>query len=168
MPILILRERINAGGPYEDCVKDTIAAFDSLAAQYAKQLLDRVPLTPARRTRIEKSHFHSLDKACEIFHNVFDIDILKGLSEQDVTFARLMFHRRHVYEHGGGEADAKYIADSGEDVRLKQKLRETQESAHRIASLIMKLATNLHKGFHTIFPPLEEPIRRHERRSREG
>lgn len=26
-----IRDRVNAGGPYEACVKDTVAAFDSLA-----------------------------------------------------------------------------------------------------------------------------------------
>jgi hypothetical protein len=62
-----------------------------------------------------------------------------------------MFHRRHVYVHKGGEADEKYIADSGDNVRLKQALRETQESAHRTASFVLKLAGNLHREFHELF-----------------
>ena len=99
---------------------------------------------------------------------MFDIDILSGISAEDTAFATLMFHRRHVYEHKGGEADEKYIADSGDQVRLKQALRETPESAHRTATLVIKLAANLHKGFHEIFPPLEEPIRWHERRKRQS
>ena len=90
------------------------------------------------------------------------------MSDEDVAFATLRFHRRHVYEHKGGEADEKYIADSGDKVRLKQALRETQESAHRTASLVMKLGSKLHEGFHNIFPPLEEPIRTHERRKGQG
>jgi hypothetical protein len=163
-----LRERINTGGPYEDCVRDTVASFDSFATQYAQQLLDRVPLTPARKNRIEKAHFHNLDTACEIFRNIFDIDILSGMNDKDVAFSKRMFHRRHVYEHRGGEADDKYIEDSGEKVRLKQRLRETQESAHRTASLLVRLAMNLHKGFHTIFPPLKEPIRKHEDRAKKS
>ena len=32
---------------------------------------------------------------------------------EDVAFATLMFHRKQVHEHKGGEADEKYIADSG-------------------------------------------------------
>ena len=101
-----------------------------------------------------------------MFQNIFDIDILSGMSDEDVAFAKLMFHRRHVYEHKGGEADEKYIADSGDSVRLKQALRETRESAHRTASIVIRLGANLHKGFHEIFPPLEEPIRRYEQRKR--
>lgn len=163
-----IRERVNAGGPYEAYVKETVAAFDSFAGQYMKQLLARVPLTPARKDRLGKTHFHDLKTVTDVFRNIFDIDILKGMSEEDVALAKLKFHRRHVYEHKGGEADEKYIADSGDKVRLKQALRETQESAHCTANLVKKLATNLHKGFHEIFPPLEEEIRRHERRKRRG
>ena len=36
---------------------------------------------------------------------IFGIDILEGLDPEDVAFAKLIFHRRHVYEHKGGEAD---------------------------------------------------------------
>lgn len=90
------------------------------------------------------------------------------MSDEDVAFGMLMFHRRHVYEHKGGEADEKYIKDSGDNVRLKQALRETRESAHRTANLVIKLGANLHRGFHEIFPPLEEPIRLNEQRKRRG
>lgn len=163
-----IRNRINTGGPYEACVKETVAAFDSIAGQYAKQLLLRVPLTPARRARIERMHFHNLTTTSEMFNTIFDIDILSGINTDDVGLAKLMFHRRHVYEHKGGEADEKYIADSGDKVRLKQALRETQESAHRTATIVLKLATNLHRGFHEIFPPLQEPIQRHNRSKRQS
>lgn len=163
-----IRDRANNGGPYEGCVKDAVAAFDSFSGQYAKQLLIRVPITPARRSRLERAHFHNLASASDIFRAVFDIDILTGISAEDVAFATLMFHRRHVYEHKGGEADEKYIADSGDKVRVKQALHETQESAHRTASVVVKLAANLHRGFQEIFPPLEEPIQWHNRMKQQG
>ncbi len=163
-----IRDRVNSGGPYEACVKEVVAAFDSFAAQYAKQLLARVPLTPARKSRLERAHFHNLATASEIFRAIFDINIMSGISPDDAAFAALMFHRRHVYEHNGGEADEKYIADSGDQVRLKQALRETQESAHRIASVVVKLATNLYKGFHDIFPPHQKPIEWHNSMKRQS
>ncbi len=163
-----IRDRINTGGPHETCAKEAVAAFDSFAGQYAKQLIARVPLTPARKTRLERAHFPNLGVVSEMFRNIFDIDILSGICDEDVAFGTLMFHRRHVYEHKGGEADEKYIADSGDNVRLKQALRETQESAHATANFVMKIALNLHRGFHDIFPPLEEPILQNERRRLRG
>ncbi len=159
-----LRDRINAGGPYEDCVKDAVAAFDSFVGQYARQLAQRVPITPARRARFEKMRFHNLRAVAAEFKAAFDIDVLEGIKPEDADFAVLMFHRRHVYEHNGGEADEKYIADSGDgSVRPKQALRETQGSAHRLAGLVVKMAGNLHRGFHEIFQPLAEPIEHHAR-----
>ncbi len=160
--IQAIRERANSGGPYETCVRDAVAAFDSFATQYAKQLLSRVPLTRTRRAKLDRAHFHNLEPAAEIFDDMFGIDILDGVSADDRAFGTRMFHRRHVYEHKGAEADEKYIADSGDNVRLKQALRETQESAHRTASFVLKLAGNLHRGFHELFPPREEPIKRHQ------
>jgi hypothetical protein len=157
-----IRARANAGGPYEACVRDAVAAFDSCASQYAKQLLSMVPLTRSRRAKLERSLYHNLDTAAEIFQGIFGIDILDGVSTEDRAFGTKMFHRRHVYEHKGGEADEKYIADSGDSVRPKQALRETQESAHRTATFVLKLAGNVHRGFHEIFPPRDEPIKRHE------
>lgn len=150
-----LRDRINAGGPYESYVRDAVSLFDSFATQCGDQLRKRVPLTNARRSRLERARFHALDAATELFRSMFDVDLLTGLNDDDVRFATLMFHRRHVYEHKGGEADEKYIAESGDNVRPKQALRETQESAHRIATLVVRLARNLHEGFHDLFPPRE-------------
>jgi hypothetical protein len=83
--------------------------------------------------------------------SVFEIDILEGLNSEDVAFAKLTFHRRHVYEHLGGEADEKYIAESGDSsVRVKQALGETKKSAHRFTSVMRKMVRNLHDGFHEI------------------
>ena len=161
--IPVIRERINSGGPFEACVRDSVAAFDSLVCQYVQQLIRRIPLTQARKSKLENKRFHKLQSVATDLGDIFDINILDGLKADDLEFAIRMFHRRHVYEHKGGEADEKYIADSGDDsVRPKQVLRETQESAHRIAGLVMRMATNLHNGFHEILPPELSPIQRHQ------
>ena len=159
-----IRDRINAGGPYEACVRDSVAAFDSLAGRYVEQLITVVAMTPGRRERLGRIRFHNLAGTATELKQVFDIDILSGMSDEDRAFAELMFHRRHVYEHRGGEADEKYIEDSGDkSVRVKQALRETQESAHRIASLVQKVSKNLHAGFHEIVPVEQAPIDRHQK-----
>jgi hypothetical protein len=158
-----LRNRVNAGGPYEACVRDAVAAFDSFVGQYVKQLVARVPLTQARKNRLENGRFHNLMLVAAELKETFDIQILDGLGPEDVTFAMIMFHRRHVYEHKGGEADEEYIANSGDkSVRVKQALHETVDSAHRIAGLVQKMASNLHCGFHEILSVNEARIKRHQ------
>lgn len=159
-----LRDRIKAGGQYEACVRDSVAAFDSFVSQYVKQLIRHVPLTPARRNRLENGCFHNLQLVATELKETFDIDILDGFEPDDVEFAKLMFHRRHVYEHEGGEADDEYIAKSGDrTVRPKQALRETRESAHQIATIVLKLTSNLHRGFHEIIPPEKRPIEEYQK-----
>jgi hypothetical protein len=159
-----IRSRINAGSQNEACVKDAVSAFDSLTGQYVSQLLRRVPLTQARRNRLDGKRFQNLQQVRQDLNEVFGFDIGDGVSDADFDFAKLMFHRRHVYEHKGGEADEKYIADSGDTaVRVKQALQETQESAHRTASLVVKMASNLHRRFHEILPADEGPIKQYEK-----
>ena len=159
-----IRERINTGGPFEGCVRDAVAAFDSLAGHYVEQLVRLVPLTQARKNKLANKRFQNLRVVAEELKGIFDIDIFEGFGPEDIQFATIMFHRRHVYEHRGGEADEKYIVESGDtSVRPKQAIRESQESAHRIAGLIVKMAGNLHRCFHELFPAEEGPIEHYRR-----
>lgn len=159
-----LRKRINEGAQFETCAKESVSAFDSLVRDYVNQLLQLVPLTSARKNRLEKRTFQNLSVVANDLSDIFDISIFDGISTEDASFAKLMFHRRHVYEHAGGEADEKYLADSGDkSIRLKELLRETQESAHKILGIEMRLAKNLHDGFHQIIPPDRVPIERYEK-----
>jgi len=159
-----LRARINSGAGYESCVADAVAAFDSLVGRLSKELIQHVSITAARRAKFDNRRFHNLRTVATDLKDVFDIDILDGVPTADVECAALMFHRRHVYEHGGGEADDKYIADSGDtSVRPKQALRETKESAHRLAGIILRMATNLQRGFHELLPPEQWPVLRRQR-----
>lgn len=159
-----IRDRINSGGPYEACVRDAVSAFDSFVGPYVAQLLQHVPMTPKRRGRFDGRRFHDLRSVAADLKEAFDIDVLAGLSPEEFDFAVLMFHRRHVYEHKGGEADEKYIQDSGDThVKPKQALHETVESAHRIAGIVSKMAANLDHGFHEILQPDHTRIERYQR-----
>jgi hypothetical protein len=156
------RERIQAGEPLEKAIPDAVGAFDSAARQYAKQLAKWVPMKPERRASLEGALFHNLKKA-EDLKTWVGIDLFQGLDVADVEFIRRMFLRRHVYEHNGGEVDQRYLDDSGDpSVRLKQALREPPQDVFRTMGLILKMARNLHEGFHELFPPTEKPIAMHK------
>jgi hypothetical protein len=159
--VTAIRERINTRQGFEGCVRDTVAAFDSFVGQYVRELVRHVPLTPSRRNRLQNSRFHNLSQTREELRSTFDIDLFCGIDGSDQRFAAMMFARRHVYEHNGGEADEEYISQSGDNsVRPKQALHETQESAHRIVGLVLRLAKNLHEGFHEIISVNESAIKR--------
>ena len=150
-----IRAKINAvDANREDCVRDAVSAFDSTVGQYVKELVTHIPMTQARRNRLDNSRYHNVYAVQSELKDTFDIDIFEGINDGDKRFAAKMFLRRHVYEHNGGEADEAYIEQSGDNtVRLKQALREDQESAHRTVGVVMRMAKNLHDGFHGILPP---------------
>lgn len=160
-----IRTRVNGNAPPEDCVRDAVSAFDTFVAQYAKQLAELVAMTPRRKNRLEKRRFHNLEELGVTLKDWFDIDIHKGVGKIEQKLAARMFHRRHVYEHNGGEVDQKYLDDSGDtSVRLKQQIRETKEDAHKLLGVLMKMTQNIHEGFHELFPPSSEPIEAYEKK----
>lgn len=152
-------KRIKEGQNFESCVTDTVSAFDSFARKMVKQLTQRIPMTPSRRKEWDRRLFHNIKSCISDFKTVFDIDGFKELKQSEIDFIVRIFHRRHVYEHNGGEVDEKYIRDSGDtSVRLKQVIHETSETAIRTGEHILKIAHNFSDGFHTIFPTEEKPI----------
>ena len=117
-------------------------------------------MTPDRRKEWEGKLFHSLKPRTEELKTVFGINVVKDISQDDIGFATLMFYRRHIYEHNGGEVDERYVKQSGDtSVRIKQVIRESRETALKISDLVVKIARNLHDGFHQIFPPEELPLK---------
>ncbi len=141
---------------------DAVRAFDSAARQYAKQLATWVPMKADRRAALEGTLFHNLKKA-EDLKPWFGIDLMDGVDASDAALAWRMFLRRHVYEHNGGEVDQRYLDESGDtSVRLKQALRETPDTIFRLTGLILRMARNLHDGFHQLFPPMEKPVTMHK------
>jgi len=153
------RERHNTREPLERAVVDAVRAFDSAARQYAKQLAERVPMKPERREALDGFLFHNLKKAEAVLEPWFGIGLFKRIGADDAEFIRRMFLRRHVYEHDGGQVTQRYLNESGDtSVKLKQSLRETTDNIFRMTGLILRMARNLHDGFHDVFPPTEKPI----------
>jgi hypothetical protein len=158
-------ERIATGTDLEACVKDSVGAFDSMARQIAKQFAHRVPMTARRKREWKRKLFHNLGQSRDDLRSAFDIDLYRNVKPEDQSFAERMFHRRHVYEHNGGEVDEKYIQDSGDtSVRPKQQIYETKECATRLASIVRQLGANLVEGFHSIFAPEAMPLQGATRR----
>ncbi len=155
-----IRERLKTGTPPEDCVRDAVASFDTFIAQYAKQLAEHVPMTERRKNRLVRQRFHNLEDLLDIFKSWFDIDVAGGMKDDECRFVTIKFHRRHVYEHNGGEVDQTYLDNSGDTtVRLKQHIHETQQDAHSLLGSLVKMARNVHSSFHDLFPPMPGPIK---------
>jgi len=158
-----IRGRLNDGTTPEDCLRDAVASFDSFMAQIAKQLVALVPLTERRKSRLSKQRFYDVEEIQTTFKNWFDIDVFAGMKEEEVRSVARMFYRRHVYEHTGGEVDQKYLDDTGDTtVRLKQRIHETKQDVHSFLGSLVKMARNVHRMFHELFPPIPDPVKAYE------
>jgi hypothetical protein len=159
----LIRSALNNGGSPSTALKEAVDAFDTIGRNYARQLLNKVPMTSARRVRWEKANFAQLIDTAADLQRDFDIDILSGLNAADASHANLMFHRRHLFTHRGGIVDAKYLEESGDrTVQMGQLIRETNGNAHHLLSILMRISRNLHQGYHSIIPTHQEPIRHHQ------
>lgn len=161
--VAAIREQLNNGAAPEDCLRKAISSFDSVVAQVAKELVRLVPLTKGRASRLQAQRFHNVDELQKVMLDWFGIDIAAGVKDAEWNSVARMFHRRHVYEHNGGEVDQKYLHDSGDtSVRLKQHIHETREDVHKLLSGLLKMVRNLHLGFHEIIPPNSDRIAAYE------
>jgi hypothetical protein len=150
--IEIIRSDLNdARVAPEESVKRIVSAFDACCRDFVAQLAT-LPMRNRRREDLEQLLFHGIDAPSELLKRAFDIEILRGL-DADLGFLRMMFQRRHVYEHEAGVATRRYIAASG-DTAVKEGalIRETRENAHRLAGGVVRIATNLEAGFSEILP----------------
>jgi hypothetical protein len=135
----------------EEAVKKIVSAFDACCRDFVAQL-SGLPMRDRRRRALQQLLFHGIDAPAELLARAFDIDILKGM-DADLGFLRMMFERRHVYEHEAGVATRKYIEESGDTTITEGTLiREAPENAHKLAGCAVRIASNLEAGFHEIFP----------------
>lgn len=160
-----IREQLNSGIAPENCLRDGISAFDSVVAQLAKELVRLVPMTKRRSSRLEGQRFHNPEELLSVMSEWFDIDIADGIKDSEWKAIVRMFHRRHVYEHNGGEVDQKYLDDSGDtSVKLKQHIHESKDAVHDLLGSLLKLVRNLHRGFHELLAPMPGPIEAFEKK----
>ena len=74
--------------------------------------------------------------------------------DSDRKFIRRMFLRRHVYEHDGGVATARYVRESeDQDIEVGMLIRETAENAHKLIGYLNRMIKVLDSEFNEIFPP---------------
>ena len=155
-----VRSKLNDGrlAP-SDALRSAVSAFDSCCRNLVGQLCERVPMTETRRNRLARMLFHDIDGKADEVKAAFDIELFGGIDSDAQAFLRMMFHRRHVFEHDGGQATGRYVRESGDtSVAESALIRETRENVHRLIGLLSRVVGNFDRGFHELFPPEEQPV----------
>lgn len=136
---------------WREIVKQCVSYFEGFARDLQTALLSKVPLTPTRRKAIEGISFHNPLLAAEKLQAYFDIDLFFGIDDAEKEFIKRRFLRRHIYEHGSGVVDQKYIDDSGDpSVKIGQLIRESSGNVATLIKLVWQMAANFNQGFHEI------------------
>ena len=154
------RAKLNASAlAPASAARAAVSAFNSCCRNLVAELCKRVPMTVVRRTRLGRMLFHELGGKADELRAAFDIGLFAGIDADAQAFLRMMFHRRHVFEHDGGQATERYIRESGDTgVAEGVLIRETRGNVHRLIGLLSRVAANVDRGFHELFPPEEQPI----------
>lgn len=155
-----IRTSLGSGGSMVSSLKEAVDSFDSIGRNYARQLVKHVRMTPTRKAKWERMNFAQVETVSKELMADFDIDLLKRIDPAHVDQAKRMFYRRHLHAHRGGVVDQIYLDESGDtSVQLGHLLRETREDVIGVTQAIIKMAKNLHDGFHSIVPLHEQPIK---------
>lgn len=157
------REQLRADKKAASALCDLVSAFDSAFRQYARQLIAKVPMTTARKNRLDRLSFHNVAACAREFETVFDIKMLQGIDQPELLLRS--FLRRHVYEHNGGVVDREYLEQTGDTtVRLHEAINETLADVFAVADMTVRMLRNIHQGFHDILPPEKLPIEYEQRK----
>lgn len=156
-----IRENLNSGRISEiSAVKEIVSKFDGCCEDILRNTLGRIPMKPSRRAMFERMKFYKFDS--DNFSNLkamIDIDMMKGISNSDLTFLKMMVSRRHIYEHKNGIVDDAYIRDSGDkSAMVGELLREKRENVHKLIGILSRIVGNMQNEFHEIFPITRDPI----------
>jgi hypothetical protein len=160
-----LRENLNGQRiTPEHGLRTAISEFDACCRDFTQQLAKRIPMKPSRRATFERFVFHDVDSpTVAALKSMLDIDLLKDVGN-DVGFLKMMMQRRHIFEHNGGVADARYVRESGDsDGREGILIREVAANVHRLINGLARMSENFDTQFHEIFPPTDWPISHHRR-----
>ena len=102
------------------------------------------------RITSERGKFQMLDEAQKFFSKHAHLDILGGLSGPELLALRRVFQKRHVYVHGGGIIDDRYVRIVPEDSHLlgteaALSEQELSEGATAMRLAISKLVRHLER-----------------------
>ena len=155
-----IKATLIANGNPVSALKEAVDAFDAVGRNLAQQLVAHVPMTKARRDKWEKANFQQVELTARNLKADFDIDILDKLSPEAIAEIRLRFHRRHLHAHRGGVVDRKYVEDTRDSsVQVGQLVTESRDMILAFLPTVLKLGDNFLKGFHSVIPVRDSPIR---------
>ncbi|MBI1309196.1 MAG: hypothetical protein GC129_05020 [Proteobacteria bacterium] len=154
-----LGKKLEAGSSPTEVLKDAVSSFDGFVNAYRNQLASRVNFTHPKRKRFVKMKFHDIEETIQLFSEIYDINLSKGI-EGKLEFLNKLFQRRHIHEHCAGHIDKKYVEKTGDNaVKIGQFVTENKQDVEDFLKELLVVGENLHREFHEIIHTQQaEPI----------
>lgn len=134
----------------EDVLVACVAVLEGTGNDIRQQLT-RFPMTPSRRQGVGGLNFQNVFATAGSLRNWFAIDLLRGISDDDQRFVKVMFNRRHLLSHTAGRVTDKYVKRTGDDsVRVNQRIKIDVTDVRRLLPLVRLMSSNLLKDFESI------------------
>lgn len=154
------KARARDGSP-EGALRDAVSALDGFIGTVVNELVNRVPMTASRKAYWSgKRPRHKFAETVRLLDRDFGFKLEASIGPAELTHAHKMVNRRHLHEHRGGIVDQLYLDETGDDVRLGQRLTEGQEDVFSFIGSIGKVSTALMTGFHEMFAVDQDAIER--------
>jgi hypothetical protein len=91
-----------------------------------------------------RNHFQNPSKASEIYNDIVGISLFEGITEEEMSFIKASFEKRHPITHNLGVIDRKYIERAISGGLEGREIRITTDEIERLLSLVQKVINNLY------------------------
>ena len=121
----------------------TVSVLEAMANDL-KRILVSIPCHPTRRNQVALVNFQNIGSAVTELDTWYGFDLCSGFSPGDLEFVDLMFKRRHLFTHTGGQVDEKYLKETGDRTfELHEVVVLSQPDMARFVPLVRRLGSNL-------------------------
>jgi Zn finger protein HypA/HybF involved in hydrogenase expression len=135
----IIKQEISASSDPVRALRHAYSDVVSTFEQYCKR--------KAKQITTELARFQILFEARSFFQNQLGIDILDGLTADDLLTIRRLFQKRHLYEHEGDRINEKYVKMIPEDAHLLGQCAQLSiEELVRAADVLRRVLDNLSRA----------------------
>ena len=121
----------------ESSIGDMVSAFQKFASCKYEEL-------SGKSSRV--NDFQIVDKGSQLFESTVGQKYSDWLSDDELSFMKVMFQKRHLLEHNNGMVDQKYIDNSKDTTYvIGQRIIVKERDAFKLLKILRKLGKALMK-----------------------
>lgn len=130
-----------------DALIDVVSIFEAMSKDLQVSLLRKYTNNDSK---IKRMNFQRIFQASEILKEVLGFDLFFDVPEECLMVINRMFSKRHLFVHNAGRADAKYLSQTGDSVRLHQTIGVGKDEFDALTNSLLTVALRLVEYSHSL------------------